>query len=729
MPGPKSMGIVQPENVVDIKEQALLLLESSGTAAIVNFFISLLTYFSIPSKSHTWFWLLIASSALRFSLYIWHKKNTYILDNCLVVFRVILFLVILQGLSWGFASFYLYSVSIDLHKFYLIAITCGMAGGSILTLAPSLAAFSCFTLPCTLPLVLVLLLDPEKTLNYSGIMGIIFIVAIHLFARRISLSHREIRKSRRQLKKYSEELSDHKEQLEVLVEDRTNELKKSRENYRQLIEEINDVIFELDSLGIITYVSPVVTAILGHQPHDLIGKKFTQLVYPDDLDIVLEAYNNVISGILKPLDYRIFDSDNNPHWVRSSSRPVMNGENLIGVRGVLSDIEQEKKSEKEKEAFVRKVGEHQKLEAIGTLAAGIAHDFNNLLMGISGRVSLMLATAKLSGKNIEHLEALENYVQSAKNLTSQLLGAARGGKYNPKPVDLSILVNNSLSMFGRTKKEIETSCNTPDFPVVVEADEKQIEQVLLNMYVNAWQAMPNGGKLQLTVAPVTLEGIACEPYLAKPGQYAKISITDSGNGMDEETQQKVFDPFFTTKEKERGTGLGLASAYGIIRNHGGFISVYSEIGKGSVFTIFLPLSNKETDTIPESKDRIIHGSGKVLLVDDEDLIIEVGQALLQALGYEVIVAKGGREAITRIINNKDKIDLVILDMIMPQMDGSKTFDKIRELSPDLPVILSSGYSIDGLAAAILKRGCNDFIQKPFNMAELSAKISRILDVH
>lgn len=719
--------LIEPEKAVEIKEQALLLLESSGTAAIVNFCIALLTYLSFPSESHTWFWLIIAITVFRVFLYIiWHYKHTKLSESYLIIFRVILFSVVLQGLSWGFASVHLFNVSADLHKFYLIAIICGMSGGAILTLAPSLAAFSCFTLPSTLPLVFVLLLEQGDTFRYSGFMGVIFIVAIHLLARKISLSHREIRKSKRELKKLSEELYHHKDRLEILVEDRTRELKNSRENYRQLTEEINDVIFEIDPHGKITYVSPVITSILGYIPQTLVGKSFTQFIFSDDLELVQQSFNQVMSGILQPSDFRVYNSDNYPRWVRSSSRPVMKGKDLIGVRGVLSDIESEKKAEKEKEEFARQAGEKQKLEAIGTLAAGIAHDFNNLLMGISGRTSLMLANSSPSDKNIEHLQALENYVQSATGLTSQLLGAARGGKYNPKPIDLIFLVNSSLSMFGRTKKEIEIHCNKPKLPIVADVDEKQIEQVLLNMYVNAWQAMPDGGKLEVLVSTVRKEARDCEPYQMLPGQYAKISITDSGKGMDKVTIQKIFDPFFTTKDKERGTGLGLASAYGIIRNHGGYISTYSELDHGTTFTIFLPLSEKEIDLTPKSKYRVAKGSGKILLVDDEDLILEVGQALLVELGFEVVGAKGGIEAVKCIENSKDTFDLVILDMVMPQMDGSKTFDEIRRLSPELPVILSSGYSIDGLATTILQRGCNDFIQKPFNMAELSTKINCVL---
>lgn len=713
----------------EIREQISLLLESSGTAATVNLLIALLTYLSIPSHTHTWLWFLIGSSLFRFFLYLLHRKGHIYSISDRIIYGIVLFSITLQGLSWGYASVHLFHFSTDTYRYYLIAIICGMVGGAILTLAPSLLAFFCFALPSTLPFVCALFLEQGDVYTYPGYMGIIFIIAIHVLAQKISSSQREIRKSRRELKKLSEELNIHKERLEILVEKRTSELEKSRENYRQLTEEINNVIFEVNTQGVITYVSPVVTSILGHQPKNLVGRNFVDFVYVDDLKLTQDAFEDILAGdSTTPHDYRLLNSKQVPKWVRSSSRPVIRDNNLVGIRGVLSDIEQEKQAEKEKEELLRRANERQKLEAIGTLAAGIAHDFNNLLMGISGRTSLMLANISPDDVNIEHLQALESYVQSATDLTSQLLGTAQGGKCNPRPIDLGFLVFSSLSMFGRTKKEIEINCTRPESPIISEVDEKQIGQTLLNMYVNAWQAMPNGGRVTVAVSTEVLDNSVCKRYQVIPGDYAKISITDTGTGMDDSTMEMIFDPFFTTKDKHRGTGLGLASAYGIIKNHGGFISVSSEVGHGTTFLVYLPLSKKKAEPVTESENRLIKGSGRILLVDDEMFILDVGKAILKELGYEVVTAPGGREALSFLADHTDGIDLVILDMIMPNMNGSETFDQIRQSHPQLPVILASGYSVDGLAQSILQKGCNDFIQKPFRITELSAKIHRLLDV-
>ncbi len=402
-------------------------------------------------------------------------------------------------------------------------------------------------------------------------------------------------------------------------------------------------------------------------------------------------------------------------------------ENILPI-GVFSDITERKRAEEEKENLQSQLQQVQKIEAIGTFAGGIAHDFNNLLMGIQGRASLMSVELNPSHPHIEHLNAIEEYIQSAANLTKQLLGFARGGKYEVKAIDMNELVRNSASMFGRTKKEIKIHTKLQYHPTpVVEADRRQIEQVLLNMYVNAWQAMPAGGELYLETKIVQLDDEYCKPHQIEPGRYVKVSVTDTGIGMDETTRQRVFDPFFTTKEKGRGTGLGLASAYGITKNHGGMITVYSEIGRGTTFNIYLPVSDKEEYRESPVAGKLIKGSENILLVDDEEMIIDVGRSMLEKLGYRVVVARGGQEALDAVSNMGEEIDLVILDMIMPGIDGGKTFDRIREIQSLMPVLLSSGYAISGQADEIMRRGCNGFIQKPFNIFELSQLVRKLLD--
>jgi PAS domain S-box-containing protein len=370
----------------------------------------------------------------------------------------------------------------------------------------------------------------------------------------------------------------------------------------------------------------------------------------------------------------------------------------------------------------------QRMEAVGSLAGGIAHDFNNLLMAIQGNTSLMLLDTDTIHPHHKKLKNIQSCIQSGAELTRQLLGFAGGGKYEPKPTNLNEIVKRATRMLGLTKKQVKIHTKYQKDIWTIEADQGQIVQVLLNIYMNAYQAMPGGGNLYLQTENVTLDEDYVEPSNAKPGKYVKISITDTGLGMEEATHERIFDPFFTTKDTGKGAGFGLPSAYGIIKNHGGIINVFSEKGEGTTFDIYLPALENKVTKQQELPGKALKGKENVLLVDDEDMIIDVGQEMLKALGHGVFTARSGREAIGVYEANKDKIDIVILDMIMPEMGGGEVFDRMKEINPNIKVLLSTGYSIDGQAKEILARGCLGFMQKPFNLKDLSQKLREILDL-
>ncbi|UCD80859.1 MAG: response regulator, partial [Desulfobacterales bacterium] len=360
------------------------------------------------------------------------------------------------------------------------------------------------------------------------------------------------------------------------------------------------------------------------------------------------------------------------------------------------------------------------------LAGGIAHDFNNLLMGIQGRTSLMLLDLYQGHPYYEQLKGIEDHVKRAVALTNQLLGFARGGKYQVAPVDLNKLIEENIGMFARTKKELTINTKYQKNIWSVEVDKNQIDQVLLNLYVNAWQAMPEGGYLFVQTRNRRLDDTFVKPYHVAPGKYVEISVTDTGVGMDNETRKRIFDPFFTTKERGRGTGLGLASAYGIIKNHDGIITAQSEEGKGTTFTIYLPASDKPVTEARDVTEEPSAGVGTVLLIDDEEMILDVGKSMLQKLGYHVLVAGSGSEALEIYRKDPNEIDLVILDLIMPEMNGGETYDRLKEIDPRVRVLFSSGYSLDGMANDILKNGSVGFIQKPFDIKKLSQNVRRAL---
>ncbi len=382
----------------------------------------------------------------------------------------------------------------------------------------------------------------------------------------------------------------------------------------------------------------------------------------------------------------------------------------------------------EKLILEEQLRQSQKMKAIGTLAGGIAHDFNNLLMGVQGRASLVTTTLKPSDPNFAHITEIEAYVKKAEHLTHQLLGIARGGKYDPQPIRVYDLVMESLTMFGRTKKEITITSESNNKDVVVEVDRHQIEQVLLNIFLNAWQSMSSDGTIHLKTGTVSLDSHLIKHYNKPAEPHAMIAISDNGSGMDESTLNQIFNPFFTTKDRERGTGLGLASAYGIIKNHHGFITVDSKIGHGSTFTIYLPISDQPAKQEATSADIApVKGKGVILLVDDEQMILHVANAMLTELGYQIFTAESGKQALEMMKSHDTAFDLVILDLIMPKMNGTETFHQIKSINPQQAILLSSGYSIDGQTTELLNKGCSGFIQKPFGMSELSHAIKETLD--
>jgi two-component system, cell cycle sensor histidine kinase and response regulator CckA len=497
-------------------------------------------------------------------------------------------------------------------------------------------------------------------------------------------------------------------------------LRENEEKYRLLFENAQDGIF-IAQEGFIKFPNPSVLKLmeLTTPPASI---PFVDLIHPEDRDMVADYHRRRIAGEPNlPTNYtfRALSRGGKEYVVQINSMQIM-WEGRPATLNFVRDITEQKKME----AHLQQA---RKLEAVGTLAGGIAHDFNNVLMGIQGRVSLMLADVDAFHLHYEHLKGVEIYVKSATDLTRQLLGFAKGGKYEVKPTDINRLIAQVAEMFGRTRKEIRIFNKFQEDPWTVEVDRGQMHQVLLNLFVNAWQAMPAGGDLYLQSENHMTDEALRRSHGLDPGRFVKISITDTGVGMDQMTQSRVFDPFFTTKAMGRGTGLGLASAYGIIQNHGGAIRVYSEPGQGTTFTIYLPASEKAVSEEKSVTTPLTQGSGSILLVDDEEMILEVAGRMLERLGYGVTCARSGREAVDLLSRNEKAIDLIILDMIMPEMGGGETFDLIRQVDPAATVLLSSGYSINGQAMDIRERGCSGFIQKPFSLRDLSQKIKDILE--
>lgn len=410
-----------------------------------------------------------------------------------------------------------------------------------------------------------------------------------------------------------------------------------------------------------------------------------------------------------------------------SARPIQIGDEACLVI-VIQDITYLKIMEAERLKLEQQLIHVQKMDAVGQLAGGVAHDFNNILSVIQGNVSLILMRSRPEDYDYERLVRIDESVKRGANLTRQLLGFARGGKYEMKVIPVNDLVIKTMNFFIETRRDIVAEFDLKADVSPVEADSEQIEQVLLNLYINAAQAMPGGGKICTGTCNIIMNEYEANANSVKTGEYVKISVSDNGNGMDKETLGRIFEPFFTTKSVTGGTGLGLASAYGIIRNHNGIINVYSQPGMGTTFNIYLPSSDKDIEIDEKiTNTGLVYGKGGILFIDDEPPILDFAAEFLELMGYTVFTASGGSEAVDIFRDKRGLIDLVVMDMIMPGINGSRLILMLKEINPEIRIILSSGYSMQGDVQKIMEHGCHGFIQKPFKMADLACIISRTLN--
>lgn len=502
-------------------------------------------------------------------------------------------------------------------------------------------------------------------------------------------------------------------------------------SYQFIVESAHDSIFFKDMESRYLIVNTKTAEAFGLPKEQVVGMNDYEIMPNKE-----EARKNVEddqlvfkTGKPKEITKHMTGTDGKEYWFQAIKVPKFDDKgNVVGLIGIARDITGQKRAMKEKKQLEAQLQQAQKMEAIGTLAGGIAHDFNNLLMGIQGNISLILLDIDSSHPHYKSLRNIKKQVKSGAKLVSHLLGYARKGKYEVKPVNLNQLVEEVSETFGRTRKEITIRRDLAEDLFATEVDQGQMEQVLLNLFVNASDAMPGGGNIILKTMNATHNNIKDKLYDdPKHGDYVLLTVTDTGTGMDKRTMERIFDPFFTTKEMSRGTGLGLAAVYGIIKAHGGYVDVESKKGQGSTFSVYLSVSEKKYRKVVKTAVEITKGTETILLTDDEENILEVSQDILEAMGYRVFTAGDGNEAIEVYKKNRNDIDIVLLDIVMPNMGGGKVYDRMKEINPDIKVLLLSGYSIDGEARKILERGCNGFIQKPFDIKELSAKLREILD--
>lgn len=388
---------------------------------------------------------------------------------------------------------------------------------------------------------------------------------------------------------------------------------------------------------------------------------------------------------------------------------------------------QRRQTEEEKERVREQLIQAQMTQAIANLAGGIAHNFNNALVGISGSIDLLQMELGEQEDLLKFTGPMKDSVQRMTSLTNQLMAYARGGKFHPKNISLQPFIDAARILLQYSLgSKIQINTDLPAEPLYIEADMTQLQMVLSAILTNSAEAMGGQGKIQISVKKVKLdEKLENTKIEIKNGVYARISIKDEGIGMDDETRSRIFEPFFSTKA--RGRGLGMSAVLGIIQNHHGSLSVESAPEKGTTLNIFFPLTNPAGSKPPRTEVGIVHGTGTVLLIEDEDTVIDVTLRVLEKLGYHVLVAKTGKQAEEIARTYSGDIDLAILDIALPDIPGNNLYPIIKKSRPHMKVLVYSGYSIDGPAQEILNAGAEDFIQKPFTIEKLSRKVKTILE--
>jgi len=513
------------------------------------------------------------------------------------------------------------------------------------------------------------------------------------------------------------------------------ELARQELKFRTMADFTYDWEFWLAPDGSFIHTSPSCERLTGHsaeafyQDPDLLNR----IVHPDDLPLWLEHRCHLDdNGKSESIIFRIRRADDAIRWIEHVCQPVIDPSGTwLGRRGSSRDITEREQANEERKKLEARLLQAQKMEAIGRLAGGIAHDFNNILTAIIGYTQILLIRTANDSQLQHYVEQVFTSAERAADLTKDLLAFSRKQVLHTEPLDACDILRRLRKMLERLiPEDMDFRTTLSEDELVVMADRGKIEQVIMNLVTNARDAMPTGGVLSVGISRAVMDGRFVHSHgFGEPGEYACISVADAGHGMDEETRRKLFEPFFTTKEVGKGTGLGMAIIYGVVKQHNGYISVYSEPGRGTTFRIYLPLIAGEVAAIPETQDKdpIASGTETILLAEDDASVRELHKTILETAGYEVIEAVDGQDALDRFMRQPKAVDMLVTDVIMPKIDGKRLYQEIEKIRPDMGVLFMSGYTRD----IVIERGILDhewnFLAKPVRSVDLLRKVRHILD--
>lgn len=508
-------------------------------------------------------------------------------------------------------------------------------------------------------------------------------------------------------------------------------LRESEERYRNLFENAHDLIQSVDPEGKFIFVNASWLKTLGYTSDDLQKMTLFEIIHPDRRSYCSDIFRKVMKGqTVDGIEATFIAKDGRPVDVEGNVSVRFAGGKVAATQGIFRDVTARKKAEADRARLETQLIRAQRMEAIGTLTGGIAHEFNNIMTAILGYGDFLLEGIDDGNPLRTYVNMIQTSAARATDLTRGLLTYSRKQIITPKPVDLNETVKSVEKLLAKLiGEDIGLKKILAEEEVMVMADPGQLEQVLINLATNARDAMPEGGFLTIDISRATLDnGFVISRGYGKPGEYGRISVSDTGIGMDDRTRERIFEPFFTTKELGKGTGLGLAIVYGIIKQHDGYIDVCGEPGKGTTFAIYLPMTGKAAvERKPSVSPPAREGTETVLVAEDDVSVRNLASEALEKAGYKVIVAEDGEEAVHRFLENKDTVHLLVFDVVMPKMNGQEAFREIRKVRPGLKVMFISGYSADLLRkGGMMEEGMN-FFQKPISPNELARRVREILD--
>lgn len=703
-----------------IEQERLKIVQSWGslvflTGAAVTLLLSLLDYLVTPENFLRFFIYRIITASLVIVLYFLLKlKRDKFFQSIIITIASLLPTVMVELMILSFGGHQsIYYVGMIIMIMFILGF---LPLFSIrMTLFLAVQTYAIYLLP-------ILLLDDVTNMRVFINNNIFFISTVSiglvwrhyndsLLIKKLSLEY-DLSQDKEQLAKYSN-------QLEHLVEERTRELNKSELMLRSLFDNANDGIMIMDRNGIIINVNQKACELHGFDRNALIGVNIGLLDAEENKTLFKERRDRILNGEALTFETRHYRKDGSKVSLEISSKAV-EVEGQLLIQSFHRDITEKKRLQEQ-------LLQSQKMESIGVLAGGIAHDFNNILSAILGHAQLLLEFGKLDEAVKQRIKIIENASRKAGQMVSKLLSFARQGNFECVPLNLNDVVKDTMELIERMmmKRKVEIKLELDKDLLSIEGDSNQMEQVVMNLVVNAADAMPDGGVLTIATGIAVLKDATPIHPLLPSGKYATLKISDTGAGIPDEIRGKIFDPFFTTKGVGKGTGLGLAMVYGIVKEHKGVVNVLSRVGGGTTFEIYLPVSGKAVPKIDRSYIYSIAGREKILVVDDEDDVLSFIKDTLDSQGYRVLVTNNPVYAQDIFREIHDSIDLVITDIVMPLVNGRELVRNLKSIKPSVKIIAITGYDI--LNTGEKDKDLDAYIRKPFESIYLLSIVRKVLD--